>query len=165
MLDYDPGVLGIEVYNHNSEDSFSDFSENLWDVILSTGRQCYGFFTQDHPTVDQLWKGRIILLPEERSAESCLRAMRQGRFYGCITGSGLRFTHIDFDGETLRAGCNRQATFKLICKEGVVDDVVTGTEFVYKVPEGKAEKMGYLRLTAQEGRAVEKLYAQAIMLS
>ena len=165
MLDYDPRVLGIEVYNHNSEDSFSDFSENLWDVILSTGRQCYGFFTQDHPTVDQLWKGKIILLPEERTAQSCLRAMRQGRFYGCITGNGLRFTSMTFDGKTLRARCNRKATFKLICKKGVVEDVVTGTDFAYEVPEGKEKEMGYLRLTAQEGRAEEKLYAQAIMLS
>jgi hypothetical protein len=91
--------------------------------------------------------------------------MRQGRFYGCITGNGLRFTSITFDGKTLRASCNRKATFKLICKKGVVEDVVTGTDFAYEVPEGKEKEMGYLRLTAQEGRAEEKLYAQAIMLS
>lgn len=165
MLDHDSRVLGIEVYNHNSADSFSDFSENLWDMVLSTGRQCYGFFTQDHPTHDKLWKGRIILLPDTPDMAGCLRAMRQGRFYGCISGNGLRFEYIDFDGRTLRARCNRKALFKLICRKGVVDDVVRGTEFIYEVPEGKAGEMGYLRLTAQEGTAEEKLYAQAIMLS
>ena len=164
MLDFDPRVLGMEIYNHNSRDDFSDFSDTLWDAVLSTGRQCFGFCVQDHPTVDRKWLGRIILLPEERTAESCLKAMRQGHFYGAIAGNGLRFEYLDFDGHTLKARCNRAADFQLISKTGVIGDIVRGIEFSYTVPDHERSRHVYLRLTAREGREEEKLFAQPVML-
>jgi len=164
MLDFDPRVLGMEIYNHNCRDDFSDFSDTLWDAVLSTGRQCFGFCVQDHPAVDRKWLGRIILLPEERTAESCLKAMQQGRFYGAIAGNGLRFEYLDFDGHTLKARCNREAVFQLISKTGVIGDNVRGIEFSYTVPDHERSRYVYLRLTAREGREEEKLFAQPIML-
>jgi len=163
MLDFSPDVLGMEIYNHNCRVSFSDFSDTLWDVVLSTGRQCFGFCVQDHPTEDCKWMGRIELLPEERTAESCLRAMHQGRFYGVIAGNGLRFELLDFDGQTLRAVCNREAGFELMAKTGIVRRV-RGREFSFTVPESDRGKYVFLRLTAQEGREEEKLFAQPFML-
>ncbi|MBO7742280.1 MAG: hypothetical protein J6S21_06965, partial [Victivallales bacterium] len=44
MLDYDPRVLGIEVFNYDCRGDFSASSDAVWDAILSTGRQCFGFF-------------------------------------------------------------------------------------------------------------------------
>ncbi len=165
MLDFDPRVLGMEIYNHNSRDDFSDFSDTLWDAVLSTGRQCFGFCVQDHPDPNRQWRGKIILLAEEWTAESCLKAMRQGRFYGAISGNGLRFEYLDFDGRTLRARCNHKAVFQLISKTGVIGDNVLGNEFSYTVPENQRSRHVYLRLTAQEGREEEKLFAQPFMLS
>ena len=165
MLDFDPRVLGMEIYNHNSRDDFSDFSDTLWDAVLSTGRQCFGFCVQDHPTVDRKWLGRIVLLPEERTAESCLKAMRTGRFYSAIAGNGLQFDYLDFDGKTLRAKCNREAVFQLIARTGVIGDTVRNREFTFTLDESDREKYVFLRLTAQEGREEEKLFAQPFMLN
>lgn len=164
LLDFGPDVMGMEIYNHNSRDSFSDFSDSLWDAVLSTGRQCFGFCVQDHPTVDRKWLGRIVLLPEERTAESCLKAMRTGRFYGAIAGNGLQFDYLDFDGKTLRAKCNREVVFQLIAKTGVIGDTVRSREFAFTLNKSDRKKYVFLRLTAQEGREEEKLFAQPFML-
>lgn len=164
LLDSDPRVLGIEVFNHGARNNFSAFSDPIWDAVLSTGRQCFGFFVQDHPQKDQPWKGKIVLLPEERSAESCLRAMRQGRFYGMIADNGLRFEYLDFDGRILRARCNREVVFELISRTGVVGDDSRGTDFQFVLPEEDRSRHVFLRLTAWEGREEEKLYSQPFML-
>ena len=163
MLDSDPRVLGIEVFNHNSREDFSDFSDSLWDAILSSNRQCYGFFVQDHPTLDKKWEGKIMILAEEPTAESCLRALRQGRFYGMITDNGLRFEEISYDGRYLRAKCNKKVGFQIISAQGVVDDMITGTEFCMEIPEEDKAKHVFLRVTARD-RWDEKLFSNAFML-
>jgi hypothetical protein len=62
MLDFDPRVLGIEVYNHSSGVAdHNAWSEVQWDQILSTGRQCFGFFVPDHPGGTPIWYGRNII--------------------------------------------------------------------------------------------------------
>lgn len=164
MLDFDPRVLGIEIYNHGCNTDFSEFADPLWDAVLSTGRQCFGFCVQDHPNDDRKWLGKIVLLAEERTPEACLRAMRQGRFYGVIAGNGLQFDYLDFDGKTLRARCSREVIFQLTARTGVIDDTVRGKEFSYTVREEDRHRLVYLRLTAREGRAQEKMFAQPFML-
>lgn len=163
MLDYDERVLGIEVFNHNDSVDFNVSSEPLWDVILGTGRQCFGFFVEDH-NLRRKWRGKIIILTPERTAAGCLKAIRKGNFYGAIVDNGLRFEYINFDGKTLRAKTNRPVTFKLASKYGIVGYTPNATEFTYTVKEGTESLLGYLRLTAREGRETEKLYAQPFML-
>ena len=164
MLDYDERVLGIEVYNFGARTDFTDFSDAIWDEVLATGRQCFGFFVQDHPKMDRPWQGKIVLLPEERTAESCLKAMREGRFYGLISDNGLRFEHISFDGKTLSAKCNRPVDFQILSAKGVVGDLIRGTEMSLTFTEEEKAEHVFLRLTAREGREVEKLFSQAFML-
>ncbi len=163
MLDYDPRVLGIEVFNHNDSVDFYSSAESMWDIILSTGRQCFGFFVEDH-NLDRKWKGKIILIAKERTAESCLSAIRQGNFYGAMIDNGLRFEYINFNGETLRAKTNRPVTFKLATKLGITAYMQNVCEFEYTVKKGMESQLCYLRLTAREGRELEKLYAQPFML-
>ena len=164
MLDFDDRVLGIEVFNAGGRYDFSDFSDTTWDEILATGRQCFGYFVQDHPKMDRPWKGKIILLPEERTAESCLKAMREGRFYGAIIDNGLRFEHISFDGTTLSAKCNRPVDFQILSAKGVVGDIIRGNEMSLSFTEEEKAEHVFLRLTAREGREEEKLFSQAFML-
>ncbi len=100
MLDADPRVLGIEVFNHlaggfgvadgpivgppNEQQHYYQ----LWDQILGTGRRCLGFFVKDHQTCAA---GRnVLLLPpaagrsrQERRRDA-LRAYRRGACYGSI---------------------------------------------------------------------------------
>jgi len=100
MLDFDPRVLGIEVWNQLTSGFGSDrgFYEagdrpplhfhRLWDEILATGRRCWGFFVKDHNTYG---RGRNLLLvppldglsSREREA-AALRAYRQGTFFGSV---------------------------------------------------------------------------------
>ena len=161
VLDYDSRVLGIEVFNYNNVD-YTENSEVEWDHILATGRQCFGFFVEDHTM--ETWKGKCILLPEERTAEACLRAYRQGNFYGAILGNGCEFEYINFDGRTLRAKCNRPMIFQLTTAQGVEVDSYGSDEFVYQLNENERSKHVFLRLTASEHHSREKLFAQPFML-
>lgn len=100
MLDFDPRVLGIEVWNQltsgfGSSRGFYDRGDGpllhfyrLWDDILRSGRRCWGFFVKDHNTFG---RGRnVLLLPplEGQSAAdreaAALRAYRRGSFFGSV---------------------------------------------------------------------------------
>lgn len=163
LLDFDPRVLGIEVYNANCDDSYSGSSEVEWDHLLRTGRQCFGFFTQDHLPKSRIWRGRNILLVNELSAEACLRAYREGNFYGAVTGDGLRFEYIDFDGTTLNARADRQVFWQMITKQGISSEGKS-QEFSYTLKKGEKEKFTFLRLTARVPHEPEKLFTQPFML-
>lgn len=166
LLDFDPRVIGIEIYNHGCHPWRSAESLTEWDQLLSTGRRCFGFCVPDHSTKHGEWWGRTILLPEERSAESCLRAMRLGRFYGAARGGvGLRFEEIRFDGSTLYARCNRPVYFQLLSKSGVADELYDSVEYRFTLPESARETYVFLRLTAGEPEKEEVLFAQPILLT
>ncbi|MBE6380340.1 MAG: hypothetical protein E7047_05375 [Lentisphaerae bacterium] len=162
MLDYDDRVLGLEVINTDCGPDMTAASESQWDEVLGTGRQCYGFCVQDH-IKDEL-TGRCILMPEERTVESCLRAYRQGRFYGAIKGKGLEFESVEFDGRTLRVRCDKEAIMLLLSHRGVLVELWTGRELVYTVPDADRGKDVFLRVTAMDKESGEKLFTQPFML-
>jgi hypothetical protein len=102
MLDFDPRVLGIEVWNQLTSGFGSnrgfyetaggaapDHFLRLWDEILATGRRCWGFFVKDHNTYG---RGRNVLLvppldsldPSAREA-AALCAYRKGTFFGAVS--------------------------------------------------------------------------------
>ena len=111
VLDYDPRVLGIEVYNQTCAPRAAwrwskAYCEDYWDRALSTGRQCFGFFVPDWGVTE----GVNVLLVPEKSVHACLRAYRQGNFYGAVKGRGmLRFTSIRFDGARLHVTLDKPA--------------------------------------------------------
>lgn len=111
------------------------------------------------------WKGRSILLVDERTPEACLRAYREGRFYGAVLGKGLSFDSIHWDGENFHARCDRGGCLlQLMSKVGVAEEYFKSSEAHFTVkPEDRA-KHGFLRLTAFCEANGEKLYAQPIML-
>ncbi|WP_437192859.1 hypothetical protein [Planctomicrobium sp. SH527] len=96
MLDFDPRVLGIEIWNQHHGFGFGSKQRKdeyvhyyrLWDQILSTGRRCWAFCVKDHLTFG---RGRNVLIvppakettPEEREALA-LKAYRQGAFFGSV---------------------------------------------------------------------------------
>lgn len=100
MLDFDPRVLGIEVWNQltsgfGSSRGFYDRGDGpllhfyrLWDDILRSGRRCWGFFVKDHNTFG---RGRnVLLLPPLKGKSAtdreaaALRAYRRGCFFGSV---------------------------------------------------------------------------------
>ena len=78
-----PSVAGIEVFNAGCElEVGRGLSSVHWDELLEDGRACPALVTDDshHPGFDSdhAW----TWLRAERTAESVLGALREGRFYG-----------------------------------------------------------------------------------
>ncbi|WP_395744721.1 hypothetical protein [Prosthecobacter sp.] len=100
FLDFDPRVLGIEIWNQltsgfGSSKGFYDDSAGphlhfyeLWDDLLKTGRRCWGFFVKDHNTFG---RGRNVLLVPNPAGHAAgaeveaLRAYRKGAFFGSVS--------------------------------------------------------------------------------
>ena len=124
LLDYDPRVLGIEVIEGAHTNS-----EYYWDWVLATGRQCFGFFVPDHSISrkDGDFGVNVLVVPE-RSVHACLRAYRQGNFYGARRGLGeLKFTRIAFSGgNAVEAETDRPARIEVITARGVVKRIEKG---------------------------------------
>ena len=125
LLDYDPRVLGIEVIEGAHTNS-----EYYWDWVLATGRQCFGFFVPDHSVnrKDGDFGVNVLVVPE-RSVHACLKAYRQGNFYGARRGLGeLKFTRIAFSGgDTVEAETDRPAKIEVVTARGVVKCVKSAT--------------------------------------
>ena len=163
LLDWDPRVLGIEVLEagHNSE--------NYWDWALSTGRQCYGLFVPDWSVSGEKFGVNVLVVPE-RTPEACLRAYRNGNFYGAAHGLGeLKFTSIELTASGARATTDKPARFEVITAHGVVQTTV-GTSVSWTCPKddgwGKGPRLevfARIRATALDGCG-ETLYTQAGML-
>ena len=163
LIDWDPRVLGIEVLENSRN------SEHYWDWVLSTGRQCFGFFVPDHGLHKKDF-GVCVLVVPERTVEACLKAYRNGDFYGAAHGLGeLRFTSIVFDGASVRATTDKPARFEVITARGV-RKTVEGTGVEWTCPkenrndEGPSlEVFARIRATALDGSG-ERLFTQAGML-
>ena len=164
MLDYDPRVLGIEVI----EDSGWN-SERYWDWVLSTGRQCFGFFVPDWHVENKVF-GVNVLCVHEKTVQACLKAYRDGNFYGAQNGlDELAFTRLAFDGRTVVAATDRPARFEVITARGVVKET-RGCEAVWTV-ENEAYWQGpghhvFVRVKAYAVDGSEEvLYSQPFMLT
>lgn len=93
LLDFDPRVLGIEVWNQHEFFGGTTMDKAVlhpfytrWDEVLRTGRRCWGFFVKDHCLYG---RGRNVLLmtPGGSVAEReqrAMRAYREGLFFGSI---------------------------------------------------------------------------------
>jgi repressor of nif and glnA expression len=59
-----------------------------------------------------------MLLVPTLDEHECLKAYRNGAFYGVIRDTGLRFTNISFSGNTFSASTNRAATMRIVTNAG-----------------------------------------------
>ena len=168
ILDYDPRVLGIEVIEGGASNC-----ETYWDWVLSTGRQCFGFFVPDHSIrrKDQSFGVNVLVTPE-RSVHACLRAYREGNFYGAKRGlDELRFTRIAFNGEGVEAETDRPARISVITALGVVKTIENGTGVKWKVdqpsPSAAPRRLAHVfvrvKAHALDGSG-EELFSQPYML-
>jgi len=177
MLDFDEGVLGIEIYNDYSarrdwsltagyeppDESAPGFSLNLWDRILSTGRRCWGSCVPDHSVgAEGNWRGRSILLMNEFTDRACLEAYRQGRFYGCLDGSGLSVVDFAATDASVSVSVNRAATIRFITEKGV-SETAYGESAAHELPQlNGAPDLVFLRVEIDDDRG-ERLFLQPVM--
>ena len=168
MLDYDPRVLGIEVIEGGRTNS-----EGYWDWILATGRQCFGFFVPDHDIRNKDGTfGVNILLTPERTVQGCLRAYRQGNFYGAKRGlDKLKFTRIAFDGNCVEAETDRPAQIEVKTSVGTVARTERGTSVKWTMegvsgacgPREKMHVFARVKAYSIDGSG-EELFSQPYML-
>lgn len=162
ILDHDPRVLGIEVLEAGRN------SESYWDWALATGRQCFGFFVPDWSLGQKIF-GVNVLCVEERTVHACMKAYREGNFYGAAHGlDELAFTSLAFDGKCVKASTDKPARFEVITARGVVK-TLEGREVTWDVvPDGsgigpRVDVFARIRATAADGCG-EVLYSQPFML-
>ena len=165
MLDFDPRVLGVEVFNHTTvnQHGYQDTvgSEALWDAILATGRQCFGFFVPDHVMQqDDAWMGRNVLLVDAFTVEDCLRAYRQGRFYGALKGTGLRFDSIEAADTNYTVKTNGARRIEFYTEQGLAR-AVSASEATFEIPQSPegGPALTFIRARALDGKG-EILYSQ-----
>ena len=163
ILDWDPRVLGIEVIEDSGHNS-----ENYWDWALSTGRQCFGLFVPDWHIYGKVF-GVNVLCVQERTVHACLKAYRDGNFYGALVGlDALAFTSIAFDGKRVTATTDKPARFEVITARGVVKEA-KGTEVAWDVvPNGSSvgpqvDVFARVKAYATDG-SDEVLFSQPFML-
>ena len=163
LLDHDPRVLGIEVLEAGTN------SENYWDWVLSTGRQCFGVFVPDWSIGNEVFGVNVLVVPE-RTVHACLKAYRQGNFYGAERGYGeLAFTDISFDGNELTVKTDKPARFEVKTARGIrMEAKGTQVKWLKKTQEKpKRQDWGtdiFVRVKAYALDSKEVLYTQPIML-
>jgi hypothetical protein len=135
---------------------------------LSTGRQCFGFFVPDWSINKEIF-GVNVLCVEERTVHACLKAYREGNFYGAAHGlDELAFTHLSFDGKSVKASTDKPARFEVVTAQGVVKTAEGNNVTWDVVPEGsgtgpRVDVFARIRATAADGCG-EVLYSQPFML-
>lgn len=161
LLDHDPRVLGIEVFNNSAGKRNKSWSVGYWDKALATGRQCFGFSVPD-------WhqdRGVNVMFVQEKTVHACLKAYREGNFYGAVFGDIVDFRKIAFDGYVFSAVTDKPVDFELKSAKGTVARS-SGTEFAWSLPPGSGAEHRYLRLTARTDLNPEEvLFTQPQMLS
>ena len=168
ILDHDPRVLGMEVIEGSGRNG-----ESYWDWVLATGRQCFGFFVPDHAIRQKSGTfGVNVLVTPERTAHACLKAYRDGNFYGAKRGlNELKFTRISFDGTTAEAETDKMARLVVITGCGVVKEEKRATSikwtmedvFGWSAPRKNAHVYVRIKAYALDGSG-EELFSQPYMI-
>ncbi|WP_148080212.1 CehA/McbA family metallohydrolase domain-containing protein [Roseimaritima ulvae] len=171
-LDFDPRVLGIEIWNQTAEQlNGKGWSLAEWDAVLATGRRCYGFAVSDHAhNSDPGFQGRNVLLVDGTTATAdlpaaCLRAYRRGDFYCSLDGK-LQLRRCQFQDGKLRAEVSQASQLRVITAAGIVHEQA-GKEINWTVPAGKAagQQHVFVRVEADQRDGTDRLFSQAFQLA
>lgn len=160
MLDFDPIVLGIEIYNHDCEAANSKgWALDMWDDILKTGRRCWGFAVPDHYAQGNdgaNWEGTISMFVPSNTQDDCLKAIQNGAFYIQQKHTTLALTGLDVSGHSVTVTVSESATIKTVI-DGEVADTTTGATKTVNVPDNAT----YVRF--EISTANDKIFTNPIM--
>lgn len=186
FLDYDPRVLGVEFFNHSSdkENRGVGWALDVWDNLLLTGRRVWGFCVTDHPNDNERpYRGRNVLLidndkflaeandPEARKVGAeCLRAYREGRFYGKLYNTDLMFSMLKCENNVLTVKTNGADTISVIV-DGK-SETFNASEITYTVPKSaiyvraEARKSGKVvsNYSGEESTVTDAIFSNPFML-
>lgn len=166
LTSFPDDVMGVEVYNQSCEDDTqTGWAVDIWDEVLIRGLRCWGFFAADHGgeissahPYPRPFYGRNILLVEDLTLYECLKAYREGRFYGQLSNTDLAFDSIRLTGRVLAVTV---ASDDAVTIRVVIDG--RATEYSGRTAEViLPESVTYVRVEAHtEG---DSIYSNPIML-
>lgn len=147
FLDYDPRVLGIEVFSTYEALTLpveQTEAVGMWDDILKTGRRCWGFAIPDHMAEkNSHWTGRnILLINGDVNDYTCQKAYRNGNFYFKIYDSNLAFDSVEFSNNVIRASASLAEKMTVVIDGERIE--MEGNSLEFRVPEGSI----YVRVEA-----------------
>lgn len=158
ILDYDDRVLGIEILNAGGvrHGEGKQYTIESWDNILATGRKCWGFCTPDWyiSTVYGDHPGRCILLVDEFTEYKCLKAFRNGEFYGQEGKTNLGFSNISVEDRTVTVNAPLATSITAVIDKSPF--TVNSNSLTLTIPESVV----YVRFEATS--ANDKIYSNAI---
>ncbi|PQO33433.1 hypothetical protein C5Y96_11355 [Blastopirellula marina] len=172
LLDFDPRVLGIEIWNNTAEMlNGKGWSLSEWDTILASGRRCYGFAVSDHAhNSDPDFRGQNVLLvdaktPAKDLPAACLRAYRNGNFYASLKGR-IKLTRLEITNGQLRVEVSTPCKIRVVSAKGRLHEQ-SGQVCHWSLPEGSAVlgKHTYLRVEAAEIDGDDQIFSQALPLA
>lgn len=177
MLDFDDRVLGIEIYNDYSarrdwhqkpdyeapDEPEQGFSLKLWDEILSTGRRCWGFCVPDHSAAGgDNWHGRCMLVPRDYTEHACLKAYRDGSFYGCLTGEGPFVESFEASETSVSVTLSEPAQIQFVT-DGKVAQTDTTNHATLDLPQKNGvAAVTYVRVEVRDESSEERLFLQPV---
>lgn len=163
---YDKGcVFGLEIYNADCEyHQQNGYALDLWDAVLSTGRQIYGLAVPDHSAESSSnpdwatwpWGYNHMLCRTSDEAE-ILTAYRNGRFYTTIDNDTLALNYFGVDSGVATIITSEPGTITFTTKtRSVVTENATEASLTLTSEDG------YVRASCVT--ATNKLFTNAIML-
>jgi len=169
MLDFDPRVLGLEIWNHTCEQlNGKGWALEAWDDVLATGRRCWGFSVSDHVQgSDPGFLGYNVLLPDPQAfaadpQQACLKAYRDGQFYCVLTGD-LQLKSLQVADGLLTAEVNLPCQLKLISAKGLIA-TTDGQQLSWPLPASTVDLHAhrYLRVEARQIDGKDRLFTQPL---
>jgi len=146
----------FEVYNghptvHNFGGGGSPSLEEMWDVVLSTGKEVYGIAVDDAhkfkefgPSFSNPGRGWVSVQAPELSESAIIQALERGQFYA---STGVNLESMRRTNKSLEILIKQDADFRyttqFIGKGGKVLSTVQGLEAKYELKPGEA----YVRAT------------------
>ena len=103
IMDTSDIVFGLEIYNSATQSmNGKGYSLDLWDAVLSTGRQIFGTAVPDHSAEggfdwENLPFGFNHMLCVTETEQEIMLAYREGRFYTTIYNDDLLLKNFDVD--------------------------------------------------------------------
>lgn len=156
----DAGVFAIEVYNSTTEEA-TRWSDNLWDAVLSTGRQVFGVATPDWAISGDAQEtrgwGYNHMLVRKATEQEILLAYRMGRFYGTVYNDDLKLSYFGISNGTATFTATKSGNIKFVTATRTVTVLGTATAD-FETQSGDV----YVRAEIESDG--NKLFTNAIML-
>ena len=109
------------------------------------------------------YRGFNILLVNDFTEHNCLKAYRDGAFFGSEYGGSLSFNKIALENDQLIIQTNEIATITIITDRGISKIDMDTNSTIYKIPfdSYNIPTIKYVRIEA-ENEAKERIFSQPI---